>query len=547
MRSRAGFPSGNLPASPPPPILTAEDDLSRNSAPIGSRRPDWKDKSEAGTTVKPLLPYGVGIDTHQRFIQVCVMIQERGEVRQFESEFQTTWTDLLAARSWVLSLVKRADKEADVENLRYTIESTGTYHYPVLLAWRGKPSVVNPVLAGPTRRKTDVLDARMLCHHSLVGMWPASFIPEVQGEILRILLGMRYEYGRNSTRCLNRINNHLLRFGHTFGRDYSMADPYARAAVEDMCKGKVPDGEAICPEGIPPIVRPFFTRCYDLYDQFKKGREEYHKQAMAFAREWSWPYSKGRIDGDKLMKCLLSVPGIGEVSALTWLAIVCNPMRFQNSKQVAAFCGADPSLKVSAGKVTSHVKRKGNARLHHVLKNVAAQLVRRNSEPIGKWGYNIYKRHAKGGWGKAINAVSRRLAIFLWRVHYFGDEFSYEQYQFYLVPEVKDVPVSEMGLGSRYENMLMEAGLATSQQVAVAFMTSLPQQKGVGAGCLSKVKAWLDSNKVSELKTPIATKSEKVKGSSSEAESPVEPATKSSSKKRAKSSRKSTTKSTATA
>ena len=56
------------------------------------------------------------------------------------------------------------------------------------------------------------------------------------------------------------------------------------------------------------------------------------------------------------------------------LAEVCDPNRFVNSKQVAAFCGCDPSLKVSAGNVTSQVRRKGNARLHDALIGAAGNV-----------------------------------------------------------------------------------------------------------------------------------------------------------------------------
>ena len=33
----------------------------------------------------------------------------------------------------------------DEEPLHYCIESTATFHYPILKLWGGKPSVVNPV------------------------------------------------------------------------------------------------------------------------------------------------------------------------------------------------------------------------------------------------------------------------------------------------------------------------------------------------------------------------------------------------------------------
>lgn len=424
-------------------------------------------------------------------------------MRQYEQEFHTKWTTLIEAFHWAYGHAIKGEPTLEPTALRYTIESTGTYHMPVLLAWRGRPSIVNPLLAGPTRRKTDVLDARMLGHHSLVGMWPASFIPGQPSEILRVLMGMRFEASRNSTRALNRIGNHVLRFGHTFGRDHSMADPYAKGVVEDLCRGIVPEGDSICPDGLPEPVRCFFLRSYRIYEEYKALRDEYTKLSLAYVKGRSWPIDpavsdggKVEVDGATLLKNLLSVPGVGEISALTWLAVVCDPRRFQNANQVAAFCGADPSLKVSAGKVTSHTKRKGNARLHHVLKNVAAQLVRRHSEPLGQWGFAIAKRTAKGGWAKAINAVSRRLSILLWQVHRRGVEFSYEQYTFYLVPEVVDVPIEEMGLGKRYTDVLIAAGCSRSSDIARAFITTLPHQKGIGAGCLAKVKAWIEENKL---------------------------------------------------
>ena len=63
--------------------------------------------------------------------------------------------------------------------LHYCIESTSTYHLPVLLAWEGTPSVVNPSIAGATKKKTDKLDARLLAVHDLTGIWrPFYVVPE---------------------------------------------------------------------------------------------------------------------------------------------------------------------------------------------------------------------------------------------------------------------------------------------------------------------------------------------------------------------------------
>lgn len=444
--------------------------------------------------VQALHPYGIGIDTHKEFIQVCVLVQDAGKIVRNEREFQTSWECLLQSVAWARLTLSRFAVPHNPAEIRYTIESTGTYHFPVLRAWGGVPSVINPMLAGQTKRKTDVLDARALSHHSICGLWPASFTPEQQLEVLRILVNMRYEAARNTTRCSNRINNNILRFGHTLGRDNKMGDTTARACIEDMCRGVVPKHENICPDGLPEKIRPFFLDAYKMLDGFQQLRDRYHGMALNFVFEHDWPTAFGRISGDKLLKCLQSVPGVGEVTALIWLAIIGDPRRFEFPKQVFAFCGADPSLKVSAGKVTSYAKRKGNARLHHALKNVAAQLIRRHNEPVGQWGYAITRRTAKGGWAKGTGAVSRRLVSFLWRVHQRGEHFSFDKYRFMDIPDVEDVPVEAMNLGKIYTKKLQACGLQTSVQIAKAFATTMPQTEGIGAGCLTKVKVWLDGH-----------------------------------------------------
>lgn len=443
----------------------------------------------------PTLPYGVGIDTHKLFIQCCITYMTATACERVEREFQTTWPDLLKCRRWIEQTLTEKGHWKPGDLIRYTIESTGCYHLPVCQALEGQPTVINPMLAGPTRRKTDVLDARMLAHHSIIALWRPSFVLPEKGEILRCLLAMRNEAGRNASRILNRINNHALRFGHTIGRDGSMADMRNRATLEDLCAGKTVISENLRPTGIPAAVRCIFTDSFSLFDMYKAQSAKYHKAALDWVKINTWPTEKEEINGKKILAILTSVPAVGEVTALTWISVISDPRRFQDKKQVAAFCGSDPSVKVSAGKTTSHTKRKGNARLHHVLKNCASQLVRMHKEPLGQWGYNILRRHRKGAWGRAISAVARRLAICMWHVHRTGFEFSYEQYRFMLVPDVPDVELEETDLHQRYIAMLKEHGFTKTGEIARAFLTTLPQQKGIGVACLTAVKEWIDRNK----------------------------------------------------
>ena len=367
-------------------------------------------------TVQLLYPYGIGIDTHSRFIQVCVMFQHRNRagdsvIRQQEREFSTQWPDLLRAKDWVCNLLGPI---ADPEQLRYCIESTGTYHFPVLRAWRGIPAVVNPLLAGASRRKTDVLDARTLAHHSITGLWKASFVPSEQAQIFRVLWARRAEMARRASRCSNQINNTVLRFGFTFAPDAPVRSLAGESILDDLIEGKVLNIPGAPPESLPPDVRPVIGALLtDLRTSLHEARAA-TATAVNFVRARDWPTASGLIKGTNLLNLFGTVPGVGETTALAWLAETTDPRRFQNQHQVAAFAGCDPSLKVSAGKVTSYVRRAGNTRLHISLLYAASGLLRRRDDPLAGWGRSIAGRHKKGGHRKACTAVARRIAQALW-------------------------------------------------------------------------------------------------------------------------------------
>ena len=104
-------------------------------------------------------------------------------------EFPTTLEGLSQADRWIAGNVK----EFLWGRYDYNIESTGIYHWPVIRALRGVAHVVNPLLANPTRRKTDVLDAKLLARQALPGMWNASFVPSDAAVEVRTVLMRRHD------------------------------------------------------------------------------------------------------------------------------------------------------------------------------------------------------------------------------------------------------------------------------------------------------------------------------------------------------------------
>ena len=217
--------------------------------------------------------YGIGIDCHARFIEVCIRYRNGKTILKAQSRFSTNWNDLIDARDWCLNiLATKADPVPDLsEPLHYLIESTANYHMPVCMAWGGSPTIINPTIAGATKRKTDVLDSRLLALHDQLNIWRECYIPSEEVKTLRVMIGQRERCIHDATASGNRINNILTRFGFTIGRNGSIVkNPDIRAIVEDQISDHPSRIEGICPFEIPMEARIVIRAEYEKFDSLKK-------------------------------------------------------------------------------------------------------------------------------------------------------------------------------------------------------------------------------------------------------------------------------------
>ena len=152
-----------------------------------------RSEGDQGIEVQRLQSYGVGIDCHSQFIAICVHVRNNQRIFKYMSEADTDWDSLVKSRDWVIDTIrKHSNPVPDMHQpLHYVIEATSTYHLPVLRAWGGVPSVINPMLAGATKKKTDDLDAERLSFHDLTGVWPESYVPSDDLQELRVLIAER--------------------------------------------------------------------------------------------------------------------------------------------------------------------------------------------------------------------------------------------------------------------------------------------------------------------------------------------------------------------
>ncbi len=445
-----------------------------------------RSEGDQGIEVQHLQSYGVGIDCHSQFIAICVHVRNNHQVLKYSGEADTDWNSLVQSKQWVLDTIrKHSNPIPDLDlPLHYVIEATSTYHLPILRAWGGIPSVINPMLAGATKKKTDDLDAERLSFHDLTGVWPESFVPSNDIQELRVLIAERNRYAKLATQCSNRINNIIVRFGITVGRGTSVTKNFeVRSIVEDLASESPSLHENICPDPLPSDIKTIVREEYMLYDKYVVEAENYLFRVRQKIHSMEWETKDSAISGADMVRILCTTPGVGEITSFTWLAYIGTPRRFPNSKAIAAYCGLDPSLKVSAGHVTSTKKRGGCRVLHAVLVTSADRIIRAHSEAFGRWGFLMAK--SGGKWKKATNAVGRKLCTAMYHMMMTGQPFSYDKYTIMQQATVSDISIDELPtLNSdfkRYIRILHDHDIHSTTDMITAYLTcTLGSIKGLG-------------------------------------------------------------------
>lgn len=133
------------------------------------------------------------------------------------------------------------------------------------------------------------------------------------------------------------------------------------------------------------------------------------KQTLVILRQIR-KFCQNDPDINQYIKCLLSIPGIGFITAATVLGRIGNPRNLKNPRELAAFVGLVPSEKstgddISKGSIT-HL---GNQILRSLLIEAAWVTIRHDIE-LSQFFNRIKKRHhPKIAARKAIVAVARKL------------------------------------------------------------------------------------------------------------------------------------------
>jgi transposase len=123
-----------------------------------------------------------------------------------------------------------------------------------------------------------------------------------------------------------------------------------------------------------------------------------------------------RTHNSAVCRRLMTMPGVGPLTALAFAAAVDDPQRFKRSASVGAYLGLTPR-RYASGEIdrTGRISRCGDALMRSYLYEAANIMLTRSrsSNPLKAWGTKLAKR---AGFKKARVALARKMAVVLHRM-----------------------------------------------------------------------------------------------------------------------------------
>jgi transposase len=131
------------------------------------------------------------------------------------------------------------------------------------------------------------------------------------------------------------------------------------------------------------------------------------------------------VRGEEVCRRLMSVPGVGPITALAFRATVDRPERFRRSRDVGAHLGLTPARYQSGETdIQGKVSRCGDELARTALYEAAHTLLVRSKKwsSLRAWGMKVAKHR---GMARARVAVARKLAVVLHRMWSDQSEFRF--------------------------------------------------------------------------------------------------------------------------
>ena len=328
----------------------------------------------------------IGLDVHKKTIAYCiktvngttvqqgVISAERKALRQWLTELPGPWMGALEATiftGWIYDFLKPHAVELKVAH----------------------PEMLKAITAA--KKKNDRADAEKLADLLRVNLLPECTMMSEELRELRRILRYRNLVVRTATQMKNKMSGLLMEVGAIYDKRRLHGRKYFGELLEQV-------------EDVPESVKELL--------RFSRGNLELfttvQKKLTKTLREQ--PLIRERVER------LMSIAGVGEIMALTWILEVGDPARFSSSRDAISYCGLCSAQRESAGKEQrGPISKKRNKHLQTMLIE-AAKLA-------PNWNPQLAALHekelARGNRNRATLAVARKLVEYLLAVDRRGTPF----------------------------------------------------------------------------------------------------------------------------
>ena len=338
----------------------------------------------------------VGLDVSQKEVCICLVDADGSVIA--EGKVATDPCEIL---SWIerrVGAVERIVHESGPLSIWLTRE----------LVRHGAPVVCIDARAAhkalsARMNKSDRADAEALAQLARTGWYREVYIKSEASDRLRLLLGARERMIRIRKDIEAQARGALKAFGIKLG---PVARRRERAGFREQLRA-VTAGD--------PFLEALAASLIAVHEVVCAQAAMIEDELLVLAR-----------DSD-LARRLMSVPGVGAIVALNFIATIDDAGRFARASDVGAYLGLTPR-RYQSGEVdySGRISKRGDGAMRALLFEAATVLITRvhRFSPLKAWALRLA---ARKGFKKAAVATARKLAVVMLRLWRDGTSFAWSQ------------------------------------------------------------------------------------------------------------------------
>jgi transposase len=352
-----------------------------------------------------------GADVHKDLIVATIADDDVLPIRE---NFGTTKAELKRFRNWLV-----ANKCEQV-----AFEATGVYWMPI---YDALSKTIDTIVANPLQIKTipndksDSKDSKRIATLCLNGQIKRSRVFTEEDRDLRMMTRARSGYVKTRTQFRNRIHKYLSSSGVKLSS--TMDDMFCKSGryildcladekpIEEILKG-IPSGKirkkqdlirAALENALNDTNRMLLRDALEILDNLESKMEKLSLEVLKRVQQKS-----------KDLAIVMSIPGIGFVSASVILSEIGNYRDFQTPDQLAKWCGLNPEENESVGKRKKcGITKLGSKHIRVVLVQAAQTISNMNKTGLSRFFQRLIKKKEHN---VAIIAVARKLICLIYHL-----------------------------------------------------------------------------------------------------------------------------------